>query len=803
MAPPDGLVDRAPAADKWSAHASVGHKWRWRLLREHAEPPVSVLNPVEDPDPDPKAARVGICCSGGGIRSASFNLGALQAVQEQRRLQEAKYFAAVSGGAYIAAAFAMVAKTRKDEGPGTAADDSDPALVTPEAPPFHPGSPEEQYLRNRVSYLAPTGSAKAFLVWRLLLGLLVNLLLIGAVLVLVAAVLCLHYRAANPGLIRPPPAGQKPGASPDVWVWGAGLGLAALGLVMGMFAILLRLRAEGVRQFLEAWSLPVFAFGVIVFAAGLTPVLIEVIRHGRGARMHASRVAGGGVSASVAAILGAIVVQLRAQIADPGKAIQAADTRIAALAPRMRLALIYLASWILGPLVVFAMLIAAITVQLESPKLSVQAGVPAGAFIVLLLFSLGDLNSWSLHPFYRMRLCTAFALRRIRTEGDPPAGHAEQRRQAELVRLSETHVEPQPPWPAPDWPTLLVCAAANISDPGATPPGRGVTSFTFSARELGGPLVGGVLTKDFEDALPERRRRDFTLAAAVAMSGAAIAPSMGKASRPSIRFLLAMANVRLGVWLPNPRRMESFVRVQASLRDKGLKKDGKRKSMVSPTAGLTPEQRATVLTNAHPKQLLMPRPTARYLLKELLGWNSINDKFLYVTDGGHYENLGLVELLRRGCTHIYCFDASNGPPLGALGDAIALARTELGVDIAFEPEELAKIAVGPEPGAVAAGRCATGTLCYRRFVPAVTGTIVYCPTVLTADLPWDVHSYKRRDASFPHDSTVNQLFTDQKFEAYRILGYHSGRSAIVAMDTAIDREPYRRVADPPPSPAGT
>ena len=56
---------------------------------------------------------------------------------------------------------------------------------------------------------------------------------------------------------------------------------------------------------------------------------------------------------------------------------------------------------------------------------------------------------------------------------------------------------------------------------------------------------------------------------------------------------------------------------------------------------------------------LRPRPRPRYLLKELLGWNSVNDKYLYVTDGGHYENLGLVELLRRGCTKIYCLDASG------------------------------------------------------------------------------------------------------------------------------------------------
>ena len=60
---------------------------------------------IETPDEN----AVGVCCSGGGIRSAAFNLGALQALQEQSILGNAKYLAAVSGGSYIAAGFSMVA----------------------------------------------------------------------------------------------------------------------------------------------------------------------------------------------------------------------------------------------------------------------------------------------------------------------------------------------------------------------------------------------------------------------------------------------------------------------------------------------------------------------------------------------------------------------------------------------------------------------------------------------------------------------------------------------------------------------
>jgi len=171
---PPGLVGQVPAFDRWSQTAPHRRRWRWYVLWEHEAPPVSALNPVVDPNPK----RIGICCSGGGIRSASFNLGVLQELQAERVLQQAEFLTAVSGGSYIAGAFAMVAKTdAKTEGPdsdgseggdsekgkanGSKGRDSDPKLVTRDHPPFFPGSPEEQYLRNRISYIAPSGVGKA------------------------------------------------------------------------------------------------------------------------------------------------------------------------------------------------------------------------------------------------------------------------------------------------------------------------------------------------------------------------------------------------------------------------------------------------------------------------------------------------------------------------------------------------------------------------------------------------------------------------------------------------------------------
>jgi hypothetical protein len=150
---------------------------RRELSRTSAQPLPAALQPLAKPS----EGRYGICCSGGGIRSAAFNLGALQVLQapENRILQRAKYLAAVSGGSYMAAGFAMVAKVDDPE------TDSDPDLVDDDAPPFHPGSPEEQYLRNRSSYMAPGFGGKLRLVARVILGVLVNLLYLGSILFVV------------------------------------------------------------------------------------------------------------------------------------------------------------------------------------------------------------------------------------------------------------------------------------------------------------------------------------------------------------------------------------------------------------------------------------------------------------------------------------------------------------------------------------------------------------------------------------------------------------------------------------------
>lgn len=125
---------------------------------------------------DHREATVGIACSGGGIRSAAFNLGALQGLQSRDRLRTADYLAAVSGGAYIAGAFSLVQQA--------SATDQPPDFTR--EPPYALGSPEERHLRANSSYLAQGWRGRARLVCYLVFGSLLTLLVVATIVALVA-----------------------------------------------------------------------------------------------------------------------------------------------------------------------------------------------------------------------------------------------------------------------------------------------------------------------------------------------------------------------------------------------------------------------------------------------------------------------------------------------------------------------------------------------------------------------------------------------------------------------------------------
>jgi hypothetical protein len=762
-----GLAQKVSATERHkAAQAQWGPRewWSFFLLGRRPDPLPSFSGLVEPAE----EGKVGIACSGGGIRSASFSLGALQMLQEKGVLKRCRYLSAVSGGSYIAAAFCMVRKTWPEgqaQPPGS--DDSDPNVVGDRYPPFFRGSPEEQYLLNRSSYLAPDAKGKAALGLRLLLGLGFNLLVIALFVAIIAILLGALYGILYPSLdqsIAHCKVEEKP-CDFSVWPPPPGLWIpiaatAAGGLVLGAAGMVAFRWPGRLRDFAATWSLRL----VILAAAAAVlliaiPLLLSLFRDIGNVTPEGNAPEGteGSTSknpkfwsaligaSSFTSALGALFLQLRADWLEAQKLAKKAAGTIkwyTSLNQRLRRGLAYLIAAVVGPVLAlaFALVVMSATLNLVEPsRVWLYCGGLAAVFAIF--YATADLTTWSLHPFYRRRLASAFALKRVaRPPGTPPiaaeddssepkdAGIAVERDYDRLVKLSATGVDRDEQGNC-QWPTLLVCAAANVSDSAATPAGRAVSSFTFSPTSIGGPLVGAVKTADLEDSCDPRRQASFTLPAVVAISGAALSPSMGKMTRRPLRLLMGLANVRLGVWVPNPRRLETF-------------RDKKR----------------------------YPRPRPHYLLREMLGLNQLNLPYLYVTDGGHYENLGALELLRRGCTEIYCFDASQDE-LEALGDMVSLARSELNVEVEIKPEDLR-----PEDG-ISKRDCVEGTIHYPG---GIKGRIYYARPAITEKAPADVTIYHRQNPRFPRDPTGDQLYTGQRFEAYRALGLSAGRSAVEA-----------------------
>ena len=400
----------------------------------------------------------------------------------------------------------------------------------------------------------------------------------------------------------------------------------------------------------------------------------------------------------------------------------------------------------------------------------------------------GDLVAWSLHPMYKRRLASAFTLRRMRKlDGSE---YAEARPYTRLCPLSDSQPD--------NTPELLVCAAVNISDYGRTPTGSDVGGFVFSSTRIGGPLVGTISTEDYETKA-QARARDFTLPAAISITGAAVSPSMGRMTRRPLRFLLALLNLRLGVWLPNPRIVDKLPAAGTATGSDTTKSRERRLH-----AWANPMMKVPFI-GAEVRRPGVPKPSLRYLGRELFGLNHASHEFVYVSDGGHYENLGLVELLRRGCQTIWCVDAAGDAidTFSTIATAISVARSELAIDIDLEPE-----AMGPTPATAeekTAVRARTHAVGRIRYHDGSTGTLVHVKLGVPRDAPTDVLTFHRSHPTFPCDPTLNQLYTAERFDAYRTLGEFSAARAVEEAHDAdgTTRSPRPPIGIPRPSTSAT
>ena len=229
---------------------------------------------------------------------------------------------------------------------------------------------------------------------------------------------------------------------------------------------------------------------------------------------------------------------------------------------------------------------------------------------------------------------------------------------------------------------------------------------------------------------------------AAAISGAALSPNSGFHSNPATAFLLTVFNVRLGWWLANPRLIA----------EDGGRLDGRRGRFTNP----------------------YPWPSPRFslfqLVAELLGAVDDTSRYVMLSDGGHFDNMGVYELVRRRCRYIVICDGEEDIDrrLQGIGMAIRKCRIDFGAEIDLDLRPFQHL----EDPEYSATHCVVGTITYPE-TPKDPGVVVYLKASLTGDEPGDVLNYKKEDPEFPYDSTVNQWFTESQFESYRRLGHHA------------------------------
>ena len=174
---------------------------------------------------------------------------------------------------------------------------------------------------------------------------------------------------------------------------------------------------------------------------------------------------------------------------------------------------------------------------------------------------------------------------------------------------------------------------------------RKAESFTVSPLHCGSYELGYRKT----NAPPGKRyggEHGISLGTATTISGAAASPNMGYHSSPLVTFILTLLNVRLGAWLGNPGKAGD----------------------------------ATF-------HLGYPNFSVGPIIAEAFGLTNDTSPYVYLSDGGHFENLGLYEMVLRRCHHIVVSDAGEDPEcsFADLGEAVRKIRIDFGIPIEFGP----------------------------------------------------------------------------------------------------------------------
>ena len=776
---------------------------------------------------------IGIALSGGGIRSASFNLGVLQAFANSGALSRIDYLSTVSGGGYIGSAltwflskvYARAGSTTEASARklGTSPDDHPLGRRNAGAKPgAEPGNERIDHIRSLGNYLRPTrdlwsGSVTAIILRNVILAVLIWLVPVVFVLALLDQLgWWLHGYLTFPL---------------DDGRYEHGF-LGYLYLVSFMFCLftLLSLGRTSKKQYgsvddATRNSRYMRQLGRQIWAgkwlgAALFLAIIASLPQMLGAIAEA-----GGIVQTIGAILsgGGLIATVYGLIGGSGRP----ETRdlvlkcgVAVVGITLLLGAYGLALWVYDQA----------TPLMENPTMGRLAGLFALLLLALVALIWGanvELNHLSLHRLYRDRLMEAFMPDPPRPPDDSttPAAVKEDGQKctaesttrdwgtqwhpatgADSARLAEMCDEKSlGPY------HLINTNAILVGSKYTTRRNRGGDSFLLSPLYVGSDSTEWAPTTEIYRGEPQQSNQPspkdgLQLSTALAISGAAANPNSGAGGKGITRSavissLMMLLNIRLAYWIPNPAKKERSKHWWVKFADKF---DFRRRGT----------KRATF---AYPGIAAFGGLTHRE-----------DSGYLEISDGGHFENLGIYELVRRRVPLIVVCDAGqdSGFTFSDLANAIHRVHVDFGVTISFRSSQFNLDAVRPDPKReISVGEAqisaaergwALAEIDYPDKPPRTgkradrlaawngqKGCLVYLKPTMRAGLPAGVVGYRAENPEFPHQTTADQFFDEAQFEAYRELGYFTGRDFLRGYEqTARDskgpttdeyREPLRLV----------
>jgi hypothetical protein len=833
--------------------------------------------------------RVGLAFSGGGIRSATFNLGILKALHELRLLKHVDYLSTVSGGGYIGAWWCASRARWGKEFPATPRSSQ---LGIPEQKEMNREPEEVRHLREFSNFLSPRIGFFQSEMWNAVIAVVSAVLPAVMVASAVMAVAFLVWLGVTSLILAE--ALQMPMPQPTWLLAVSGwlpTGLANLGWFQGWLApgilavfmivlhIAFELRWRGLGKaekssigeqalihgllligvsagifwgwgMLSAWSRtvlpktpahpwewatsinppqdatfsfdpafspylfagPILWIGVAVVVLLVRLLIMRIRRENAGLMVTTidralSRLLGTALVVAVLAVLwlvgcwinytdwgakvpaggalvsGGVFALLRNWMGrlGPGKKGGVMDM-IKPLIPQI-LAYVAIALWAIWVAAILAKLIHG-DYSSTAPHYSPWILFAVALGIVVFAVFAFDPAQVSMHSFYRNRLSRAYLGASNVNAVDSRGIAADRNRQTdvrwrddiELCALSpsakevaEDKAKPKEEdrvytssssgggdEPSRVRPLLLVCCAAN--DLGGDHLGnlsRGSRSAVLS--KFGYAIGDHWKSWKDEKKTKGENHKTLGLGSAITASAAAFNSNMGSVSMSlgaGVTFLCTALNLRLGLWLPHPLSAKHgpgiavgwlFLKEMFGLTNSGLR----------------------------PKQPDSPW-TASGTLRQPDDDRPVAED-VHLSDGAHFENLALYELVRRHCRYIIVSDCGADAEVSFddFGNAVRRIREDFGVEIEIDLSPLK-----PNEARLSKQHVAVGTIYYNPRGDRMDNAIlVYFKPSLTGDEPCDIAQYQTRNAAFPHESTGDQFYDEAQWESYRRLGEHAAYSA--------------------------